>query len=80
MIPLSRFFRGSSQTILPPNRNTGRLCRSYENQIKKFEKDAADASSEAQEGRGIKRKKEEALHDLEEKLRSVKVISYICSE
>ncbi|KAI5670224.1 hypothetical protein M9H77_10588 [Catharanthus roseus] len=27
---------------------------------------------EAQEGRGIKRKKEEALHDLEEKLRSVK--------
>lgn len=66
------FSRGSSQTILPPSKSRGRLCSSYDNRIKSFEMDASDAKRQAEEGRGRKRKMEEALLDLENKIGSAK--------
>ncbi|XP_073129869.1 structural maintenance of chromosomes protein 6B isoform X2 [Henckelia pumila] len=68
------FSRGSAQTILPPNKNirAGRLCGSFDNQIKHLEKDALEAKEHIQQGRGIKRSKETELKNLRDKLSSLK--------
>ncbi|KAL3521410.1 hypothetical protein ACH5RR_019559 [Cinchona calisaya] len=68
------FSRGSAQTILPPNRNlrAGRLCGSYDNQIKKLEGDALYCKEQVENVRGMKRNREEELHFLQDKFASVK--------
>ncbi|CAK9135142.1 unnamed protein product [Ilex paraguariensis] len=68
------FSRGSAQTILPPNKNvrTGRLCSSYDDQIKNFEREALNTHEQCQRNRGKKRIVEEEFRDLDEKLKSVK--------
>ncbi|GFQ04708.1 structural maintenance of chromosomes protein 6b [Phtheirospermum japonicum] len=68
------FSRGSAETILPPSRKirAGRLCGSYDHEIKKRERDAFEAKENAQHSRGVKRAKEEELRDFQEKLSSVK--------
>lgn len=68
------FSRGSVQTVLPPNKRarTGRLCSSYDDQIKCLEGDASSMREQAQSSRQNKRVAEEELHDLQEKLRSAK--------
>ncbi|XP_011076383.1 structural maintenance of chromosomes protein 6B isoform X1 [Sesamum indicum] len=68
------FSRGSAQTILPPNKNLrgGRLCGSFDNEIKNLERDALEAKENVQKGRGVKRGKEEDLRNLRDMLGSVK--------
>ncbi|KAI3458312.1 hypothetical protein Pfo_014975 [Paulownia fortunei] len=68
------FSRGSAQTILPPNKNlrAGRLCGSFDHEIKYLERDALEAKENAQQGRGVKRAKEEELRNLQHMLSSVK--------
>ncbi|KAK6155881.1 hypothetical protein DH2020_010129 [Rehmannia glutinosa] len=68
------FCRGSSQTILPPNKNlrAGRLCGSFDHEINYLERDALEAKESAQQGRGVKRAKEEELRNLQHMLSSVK--------
>ncbi|XP_075484074.1 structural maintenance of chromosomes protein 6B-like isoform X2 [Primulina tabacum] len=68
------FSRGSAQTILPPNKNirAGRLCGSFDNQIKNLEKDALEAKEHILQGRGIKQSKETELGNLQDKLSSLK--------
>ncbi|EYU24946.1 hypothetical protein MIMGU_mgv1a002784mg [Erythranthe guttata] len=70
----SGFSRGSAQTILPPNKNfrAGRLCGSFDNEIKNLERDALEVKERAQQGRGVKRAKEEELRNLHSMLSSVK--------
>ncbi|CAI9768234.1 unnamed protein product [Fraxinus pennsylvanica] len=74
MVLLRRFSRGSAQTILPPSKNArgGRLCGSYDNQLKNLEKDALKIKEHAQQGRGIKRNKEEELSSIQDKLHNAK--------
>ncbi|KAL3837884.1 hypothetical protein ACJIZ3_022475 [Penstemon smallii] len=69
-----RFSRGSAQTILPPMRNlrAGRLCASFDIQIKDLERDAAEAKEYFEQGRGVKRSKEDELKNLQDSLRSIK--------
>lgn len=68
------FYRSSAQTILPPNKHSraGRLSGSFDNQIKNLERQASEAKMKAQEGRGLKRTKEEELKNLKSMLDSVK--------
>ncbi|KAK4480619.1 hypothetical protein RD792_013697 [Penstemon davidsonii] len=68
------FSRGSAQTILPPIRNlrAGRLCASFDIQIKDLERDAAEAKEYLEQGRGVKRSKEDELKNLQDSLRSIK--------
>ncbi|KZV51907.1 structural maintenance of chromosomes protein 6B-like [Dorcoceras hygrometricum] len=68
------FSRGSAQTILPANKNirAGRLCGSFDNQIKNLEKVALDAKEQIQQCRGVKRGKEAELRNLQDKLSSLK--------
>ncbi|KAG8381534.1 hypothetical protein BUALT_Bualt06G0131700 [Buddleja alternifolia] len=68
------FSRGSAQTILPPSKNlrAGRLCGSFDNQLKDLERDALEAKEYAQQGRGVKREREEELRNLQNILSSVK--------
>ncbi|KAI8564575.1 hypothetical protein RHMOL_Rhmol03G0191100 [Rhododendron molle] len=68
------FSRANAQTILPPNKKgrASRLCGSYDNQIKNLERDALSAQEQAQQCRGKKRKVEEGLQDLNNKLQSAK--------
>ncbi|KAL0304102.1 UNVERIFIED_CONTAM: Structural maintenance of chromosomes protein 6B [Sesamum radiatum] len=49
------FSRGSAQTILPPNKNLrgGRLCGSFDKEIKNLERDALEAKENVQKGRGV---------------------------
>ncbi|KAL8049896.1 hypothetical protein ABFX02_06G048500 [Erythranthe guttata] len=70
----SGFSRGSAQTILPLNKNfrAGRLCGSFDNEIKNLERDALEVKERAQQGRGVKRAKEEELRNLQNMLNSVK--------
>lgn len=72
---LCRFYRSSAQTVLPPNRNLrgGRLSGSFDNQIKYLERDASETKVKAQQGRGLKRAKEEELMDLRNNFNGVKV-------
>uniref|UniRef100_A0A803KT62 Rad50/SbcC-type AAA domain-containing protein n=1 Tax=Chenopodium quinoa TaxID=63459 RepID=A0A803KT62_CHEQI len=68
------FSRGSVQTILPPNKRNraGRLCSSYDDQIKDLEKDALYMNEQSQKARQLKRVAEEEVHDLQEKLQDIK--------
>ncbi|KAK3009523.1 hypothetical protein RJ639_013924 [Escallonia herrerae] len=68
------FSRGSAQTILPPNRNVraGRLCSSYDDQIKNLERDLLDIQAQAQRGHGKKRNAEEGLRSIQDKLQGAK--------
>ncbi|KAL8233115.1 hypothetical protein R6Q57_002893 [Mikania cordata] len=68
------FSRGSAQTILPPNKNarTGRLCSSYDNQIKKHESEALHMQEQAREIRGHKRRFEERVQNLQDELQNAK--------
>ncbi|CAO2839084.1 unnamed protein product [Amaranthus hypochondriacus] len=68
------FSRGSVQTVLPPNRNarTGRLCNSYDDQIKDLERDAAFMQEQSQKTRQKKRAAEEEVQHLQDKLQNVK--------
>lgn len=72
---LYRFSRGSVQTILPPVRRprSGRLCSSFEDQIKSLERDAFNVKQEAEQCRKRKRVSEEQLRDLEDNLSNAKV-------
>ncbi|KAL6580582.1 hypothetical protein OROMI_008606 [Orobanche minor] len=68
------FSRGSAQTILPPNKNfrAGRLCCSFDEEIKNMERMALEAEENVQRSRGVKRAKEEDLRNLQDQLTSVK--------
>lgn len=72
---LPRFSRGSVQTILPPNKKarTGRLCSSFDDQIKDLERDALNIQAHGQEVKRKKRDAEEELKDLQDKLQTIKV-------
>ena len=73
-----RFSRGSAQTILPPNKNarSGRLCSSYEDQIKVYEREAYQMQEQAREIRGKKRSYQDRVRDLEDELQNAKVCFY----
>ncbi|KAL4557168.1 hypothetical protein LXL04_035340 [Taraxacum kok-saghyz] len=68
------FSRGSAQTILPPNKNarSGRLCSSYEDQIKVYEREAYQMQEQAREIRGKKRSYQDRVKDLEDELQNAK--------
>lgn len=68
------FSRRSAQTTLPPNRNarTGRLCSSYDDQIKSLEKDALRIQEEVQQVKGKKRYLEETHCNLRENFQLAK--------
>ncbi|KAF5191059.1 Structural maintenance of chromosomes protein, partial [Thalictrum thalictroides] len=68
------YSRNSVETILPPARwaRTGRLTRSFDGQIKKFEYDASQIQELARQGRGRKRDAEETLQDLRARYNSAK--------
>ncbi|XP_057952688.1 structural maintenance of chromosomes protein 6B-like isoform X2 [Malania oleifera] len=68
------FSRGSVQTVLPPNKRirTGRLCRSFDEQIKSLEKDTANAKEQAQQCRQRKRAADEEVKVVQDKLQNVK--------
>ncbi|KAL2920477.1 Structural maintenance of chromosomes protein 6B [Bienertia sinuspersici] len=68
------FSRGSVQTILPPNKRarTGRLCSSFDDQIKDLEKDALFVREQFQNARQQKRAAEDEVRVLHEKLQSIK--------
>ncbi|KAH9605748.1 hypothetical protein KSS87_010194 [Heliosperma pusillum] len=71
------FSRGAVQTVLPPNKKarTGRLCSSYDDQIKELEREAMYLREQSQNGRQLKRAAEEEVQDLHEKLQNVKVLA-----
>ncbi|WCJ36463.1 structural maintenance of chromosomes 6A [Euphorbia peplus] len=68
------FSRGSVQTVLPPNKKirTGRLCSSYDEQIKKLEQEASVAVRNSEELRKRKRDAESYMNDLKGELRDAK--------
>ncbi|KAJ9546237.1 hypothetical protein OSB04_025944 [Centaurea solstitialis] len=68
------FSRGSAQTILPPNKNarTGRLCSSYDEEIKQFEREAIHMQEQAQQAQGKKRSFSERLQNLQDELQTAK--------
>ncbi|XP_062092192.1 structural maintenance of chromosomes protein 6A [Humulus lupulus] len=68
------FSRASVETILPPNKSTRppRLCSSYDEQIKIFERDILDVQEIAQDCMGRKRQAERQLEHLQESIQSVK--------
>lgn len=70
-----RFSRRSAQTTLPPNRNarTGRLCSSYDDQIRSLENDASRIQEEVQQVKGKKRYLEEAHCNLRDNFQVAKV-------
>ncbi|KAL9237139.1 hypothetical protein vseg_011725 [Gypsophila vaccaria] len=68
------FSRGAVQTVLPPNKKarTGRLCGSYDDQIKELEQEALHVREQSQKTRQLKRAAEEEVQALHEKLQNVK--------
>ncbi|PWA83394.1 P-loop containing nucleoside triphosphate hydrolases superfamily protein [Artemisia annua] len=68
------FARNGAQTILPPNRNsrTGRLCGSYDDQIKIYERETLQFQEQAREIRGKKRSFEEQVQGLNDELQKAK--------
>ncbi|XP_038683969.1 structural maintenance of chromosomes protein 6B-like isoform X2 [Tripterygium wilfordii] len=68
------FFRGSVQTILPPNRKqrNARLCGSFDDQIKDLERDAFGVEEEAKQCRKRRKDAEEKLQGLKDTLHTVK--------
>lgn len=75
-----RFSRGSVQTILPPNKRTrtGRLCSSFDNQIKDLERDKVNVEEHAEQSRRKKRNAEEEIRNLQDKLQTAKVVNCRC--
>lgn len=61
---------------MPPNKRirTGRLCSSIDDQINCLEKDASKALEFVQQSKGRKRNVDESHSELQENLRSIKVI------
>nr|GLL39382.1 structural maintenance of chromosomes protein 6B-like [Ipomoea trifida] len=70
------FSRGSVQTTLPPMKNarTGRLCGSFVNQIESLERDALNVKERNDESKVLKRRYDEDLRILDEKLQNAKKI------
>ncbi|KAJ7949553.1 Structural maintenance of chromosomes protein 6 [Quillaja saponaria] len=68
------FSRGSVQTILPPNKRqrTGRLCSSFDDQIKNLEKDAVSVQEATNQCKRRKRDADEEVLELQDKLQRVK--------
>ncbi|MQM03168.1 hypothetical protein Taro_035941, partial [Colocasia esculenta] len=68
------FFRGSVQTILPPNKRirAGRLCSSIDDQISRYEKEAMDAEELVHQAKVRKRDFDEQARELELELQSMK--------
>ncbi|XP_076932337.1 structural maintenance of chromosomes protein 6B-like [Bidens hawaiensis] len=68
------FSRGSAQTILPPNKNarSGRLCSSYDDQIKRHEREALQMQEQAKQIRGKKRSFEEQCQNFQHELQEAK--------
>ncbi|XP_071724067.1 LOW QUALITY PROTEIN: structural maintenance of chromosomes protein 6B-like [Rutidosis leptorrhynchoides] len=68
------FSRGSVQTVLPPNKRArgGRLCGSYDDQIKALEREAAGVREEVEHHQRRKRKSEGILDGLQNNLDTVK--------
>nr|XP_043614248.1 structural maintenance of chromosomes protein 6B [Erigeron canadensis] len=68
------FSRGFAQTILPPNKNlrSGRLCSSYDDQIKNYEREALHMQEQARQVRGKKRSYEEQVQGLNDELQNAK--------
>ncbi|EPS70437.1 hypothetical protein M569_04318, partial [Genlisea aurea] len=65
---LKMFSRGSSQTVLPANKNLrgGRLSGSFDNEIMDLEKKALDAKEDADQARSRKRRSEQELRELQD--------------
>lgn len=63
------------QTILPPMKNarTGRLCGSFGNQIESLERDALNVKERNEKSKVLKRRYDEELRSLNEKLHITKV-------
>lgn len=76
---VSRFSRGSAQTTLPPNKNarSGRLCSSYDDQIKIYEREAIHMQEEAKQIRGKKRTFEERVKNLQDEFQNAKVRCFL---
>ncbi|KAG4992428.1 hypothetical protein AAZX31_09G210300 [Glycine max] len=68
------FCRGPVQNFLQPNmrRRTGRLCGSFEDEIKKLHAEASDVKNEANGCKNIKRKAEIKLEELDKNMNSIK--------
>ncbi|EOY22856.1 Structural maintenance of chromosomes 6A, putative isoform 4 [Theobroma cacao] len=68
------FSRGSVQTILPSNKKLriGRLCGSFDDQIKEFEKHALSVDVEIKQCKSRKRESEKKLWDFDSRLHNVK--------
>ncbi|KAK6926420.1 RecF/RecN/SMC, N-terminal [Dillenia turbinata] len=68
------FSRGSVQTILPPNKRlrTGRLCSSFDEQIKGLERDASSVQEEVKLAQQKKRIAEEEVQNLQDKVNTAK--------
>lgn len=68
------FSRGSAQTILPPNRNSrsGRLCSSFDDQIKVHEREVSHMNEHVKEIRGKKRSFEDEVRNLQRDLENAK--------
>lgn len=54
-------------------RRTGRLCGSFEDEIKKLHAEASDVKNEANGCKNIKRKAEIKLEELDKNMNSIKV-------
>lgn len=68
------FSRGSVQTILPSNKKLriGRLCGSFGDQIKEFERHASNVQQEFEQRKSRKRELEKKLQDFRSRLDDVK--------
>ncbi|XVF11208.1 hypothetical protein REPUB_Repub08aG0006200 [Reevesia pubescens] len=68
------FSRGSVQTILPLKKTLriGRLCGSFDNQIKEFERHASDVQQDIEQCKSRKRDSEKKLQDFGRRLDNVK--------
>lgn len=72
-----RFSRRSAQTTLPPNRNvrTGRLCSSFDDQIKNLENDASHIQEEVRQAREKRKRLEDGHRNLRDEFQLAKVKS-----
>ncbi|WOG95157.1 hypothetical protein DCAR_0414460 [Daucus carota subsp. sativus] len=68
------FSRRSAQTTLPPNRNvrTGRLCSSFDDQIKNLENDASHIQEEVRQAREKRKRLEDGHHNLRDEFQLAK--------
>lgn len=68
------FSRGSVQTVLPPNKKlkTGRLCSSYDDQIRELNHQKSSVQTQVQESHKRKRAYESKVQDLQRSLKDVK--------